>query len=95
MNQTQTPSSAVDALMRQADAASAKQDWVAANDAWLKGLNTLGDRYASPDAVDDTGMRLVAAEAEERRGNLNTAATIRQRVLQTRLDLWRSGTLAT
>ena len=39
--------------------------------------------------IDDTGMKLVLASAEEQKGSLQVAVTIRRRVLAARLSLLR------
>jgi hypothetical protein len=64
-----------------------------ANTLLKKGLDTLGSLYVSPKIVDDSGMKLVLASAEEEKGSLQVAATIRRRVLVARLSLLRENTL--
>lgn len=66
-----------------------KEEWAQANTLLKEGLDTLGDLYVSSDIVDDTGMKLVLASAKENEGSLQVAATIRRRVLATRLSLLR------
>lgn len=48
------------------------------------GLRTIGDRYIDQDAMDDSAMKLVFAQDEQRKGRLQRAAVIKQRVLAAR-----------
>ncbi|QYK04374.1 hypothetical protein [Shewanella zhangzhouensis] len=50
-----------------------------------QGLLLVGDAYSDPKAVDDTGMKLVLAEAAERKGELRHAAHLKFRALESRL----------
>jgi hypothetical protein len=81
---------AVQSSLREADAAIARQDWSGANRLLRVGLETLGERYVSPTVIDETGMKLVAADAEERAGRLDNAVSMRRRILQTRLELFQA-----
>ena len=53
-----------------------------------EGLKTLGDEYSSPDLLDDTDMKLLAAEIQEAEGKLGNAATVTCRILRSRIELW-------
>lgn len=83
----------IEALLVAADKAVEKEEWVLANTLLKKGLDTLGSLYVSPKIVDDSGMKLVLASAEEKKGSFQVAATIRRRVLAARLSLLREKTL--
>jgi len=52
-------------------------------------LDAVGERYAVHNTIDDTGMKLLLAEVEEKKGALQTAAQIRHGVLASRLLLLR------
>lgn len=54
-----------------------------------EGLAALGDRYRTPDLIDDTGMKLLAAEDNQRAGRTPEAAEVMRRVLAARLSLYR------
>lgn len=51
------------------------------------GLAELGNAYATPYALDDTGQRLVLGRAEERAGHVAVAAHLLRGVLSSRLSL--------
>lgn len=52
------------------------------------GLKVLGDLYWSPAVIDDTDMKLVLAQHEEELGHLPVAATLYERVLESRLQIY-------
>lgn len=83
----------VDAIIRDADKAIAKQDWPTANGLLKRGIDKLGDHChnADTDAVvlDDSGLHLIAADIEEQKGHLQNAATNRRGILAERLDQFR------
>ncbi len=83
----------IEALIIAADKAAEMDEWVLANTLLKKGLDTLGSRYVTPAMIDDTGMKLVLASAEEQKGSLQVAVTIRRLVLAARLSLLREMTL--
>jgi hypothetical protein len=95
LSETRAIQAAIQSSLRDADAAIGRQDWANANRLLLDGLKTLGDRYVSPTVIDETGMKLVAADSEERGGRLDNAAAMRRRILQTRLELWTDNPAAT
>ncbi len=72
-------------ILESADQAALREDWVEANALLKRGLEMLGSRYVSSGAIDETGMKLVLAEAEEKRGALDNAARMRRRILSERL----------
>lgn len=72
-------------ILTAADNAIAQEDRPTANALLKRGLDALGDRYLSPDTIDDTGTKLVLADAEERRGALSGAVRLRRAVLASRL----------
>ncbi len=79
----------VEALVVAADKAIEEEEWVLANTLLKKGLDTLGSRYVTLAMIDDTEMKLVLASAEEQKGSLQVAVTLRRRVLAARLSLLR------
>lgn len=54
-----------------------------------KAIANLGSDYASPKVIDDTGMKLTLAGAEARSGKLAVAVTLKKRVLEARLEMYR------
>ena len=50
------------------------------------GIQILGDLYVSPATEDDTGMKLVLAEHKEENGELDTALSLFERVLESRIS---------
>ena len=59
-----------------------------------KALAALGSDYVSPKTIDDTGMKLTLANAESRSGKRAVAVTIKKRVLEARLEMYRKHHLA-
>jgi hypothetical protein len=53
------------------------------------GLEELGPRYADSQAIDDTDLKLAAAEEQIEAGNLADGASVALRVLETRTRLYR------
>lgn len=84
----QTLAKEVETLLNTAEQALERQEWPLANVLLKRGLDTLGDRYTASNTIDDSGMKLVLADAEEKKGNLQTSAQIRQSVLASRLSLF-------
>lgn len=76
-------------ILESADQAIATEDWAAANVLLKRGLKQLGSRYVSADTIDETGMKLVLADAAEKRGEPQNAARMRRNLLSTRLALLR------
>lgn len=64
-------------------------DWVGANGCLKRGLADVGDDYVPDGVIDETGTRLVLADAKEREGDLPMAIRLRQRVLENRIALWK------
>jgi hypothetical protein len=54
-----------------------------------KAIVALGGDYLSPKVIDDTGMKLTLANAEARAGKLAGAVTLKKRVLESRLEMYR------
>jgi hypothetical protein len=54
-----------------------------------KAIANLGGDYASPKVIDDTGMKLTLAGIEARNGKLAAAVTLKKRVLEARLEMYR------
>jgi hypothetical protein len=54
-----------------------------------KAIANLGSDYVSPKVIDDTGMKLTLAGAEARNGKLAAAVTLKKRVLEARLEMYR------
>jgi hypothetical protein len=54
-----------------------------------KGLNFISDSYYSSGIVDDTGLKLTLAENYQKQNDLQRATVIKDRMLNTRLELFR------
>jgi hypothetical protein len=67
----------------------AQGDWPAASTRLKNALTALGDRHARPGLIDDSGMKLIAADDLERKGQPENAARLRLRILQERLRWFR------
>ena len=67
-----------------------QKDWQKANFYIKNGLDTLGGRYFNPNIIDDSGMNLVHADAQERDGKFESATRQRLNILQERLDLFKT-----
>lgn len=80
---------AAEAHLADADAAINTTNWAYANRSLGEGLAALGNCYVVAPAItiDETGMKLVAAQAEEKGGRVENAVQLRRRVLQTRLSM--------
>jgi hypothetical protein len=59
-----------------------------ANQLLLRGLSLIGYEYLTDDVFDDTGMHLLAADAQERAGEFKSAVNLRRTVLSERLALF-------
>jgi hypothetical protein len=64
-------------------------------DIFRAGLHSLADRYSDPRRVDDTGMKLVLAEQNRKGGKRDIAATLYERVLNDRLNIYAAHKLST
>jgi hypothetical protein len=54
-----------------------------------KAIAALGGDYISSKTIDDTGMKLTLANAEARSGKRAVAVTLKKRVLEARLEMYR------
>jgi len=52
------------------------------------GIAMLGKGYLSSSIVDDTGMKFSLAKMEEKKNNLEVAATLYVRILESRISLF-------
>ncbi|MDM8559706.1 hypothetical protein [Candidatus Parabeggiatoa sp. HSG14] len=52
------------------------------------GIERLGNFYQNQNTIDDTGMKLVFAQAKESGGDLNVAAALFEKVLHSRLSIY-------
>ena len=77
-------------LLDKANVASAAKHHGEAGKLLDQALHLLGDDYAGPEVDDDTGMKLVAAMAETKKGHIDIAANLKRRVLESRLELFRA-----
>jgi hypothetical protein len=61
------------------------KEWSVAIELARKGLDELGQEYARPQVVDDTGLKALAAEDQLRQGHPENAARTLARVLENRI----------
>ena len=90
MSANQALAKEVETLLNTVEQALERQEWPLANVLLKRGLDSLSDRYTASNSIDDSGMKLVLADAEEKKGNLQTSAQIRHSVLASRLSLFVS-----
>ena len=72
-----------------ADERIAIRDFEKANSYLKEGLFLLGDSYAVSDILDDTGIKLVLADLDEKKGEIENAVYIRRRMLSARLEIFK------
>jgi len=72
-------------LLAQGTSELAKKDFSAANKTIRRGLEVLGNSYSSDDVIDDTGLKLSAADYNDANGKHEIATEMRQRMLASRL----------
>jgi hypothetical protein len=75
------------AQLEKADAEIAAQNWEAANKLIKQALAEVGDRYVRSDTIDETGMKLIAADSQEKEGRLDNAVRVRRKMLASRLEM--------
>jgi len=80
----------IKAQLEKADAEIAVQNWEAANKLIKQALDELGDRYYCLEVEDDTGLKLIAADNQEKGGRPDNAAHVRRSMLAERLEMLRS-----
>jgi hypothetical protein len=85
---------AVRRTLAEANRAQAANEFERASAFLDKAIANLGSDYVSPKVIDDTGMKLTLAAAEVRSGNLAAAVTLKKRVLEARLEMYRKLHLA-
>ena len=82
----------INAQIEKSDVEIAAQNRKAADSLLKHALAELGDRYVCPGVIDETGMKLVAADLQEREGKLDNAVRVRRKMLAARLEIFRSKT---
>jgi hypothetical protein len=80
---------AVRRTLAEANRAQSANELESANQFLDKAIANLGSDYVSSKAIDDTGMKLTLANAESRSGRLAAAVTLKKRVLESRLEMYR------
>jgi hypothetical protein len=76
--------------LRRGESLQATREYKAAIDAYFSGIVKLGNRYRSPDLIDDTEMKRMLAESEKTKGNLETAANLLHNVLESRVQTYQA-----
>ena len=82
----------IHAQLENADAAIAAQHWEGADKLIRQALAELGDRYVCPGTIDETDMKLIAADLREREGKFDNAVRVRRKMLAARLEMLRGKT---
>lgn len=80
----------VEVMLNQAKSDTSAEKWKDANDSLQKGIELLGEQYLSQDIVDDTGMKLIVANMAASKGDWEAAATVKEKILSSRLQAFRS-----
>ena len=80
---------AVRRTLAEANRVLTAQDFDRALAMFEKGLADLGTDYATAKTIDDTGMKLILANAEAAKGKPAVAANLKKRVLEARLEMYR------
>jgi hypothetical protein len=89
-NSSEALATEIEAILKAADRAIERQEWSSASGLLKRGLGRLGSSYFSPGTIDDSGMKLLAAEDQERRGHVQNAVRIRHRILSERLRMFQT-----
>ena len=76
------------AMLIYGDQLQAAMDYAAAIRTYRIGTDELANLYSSPELLDDTGMKLVLAKSRREKGDLETAATLYGRVLESRVAMY-------
>lgn len=76
--------------LREGESLLASGEFSKALDACRRGLKILGDEYSSPDLIDDTDLKLLAATLREEEGRIDDAASVTCSILRGRYELWHS-----
>lgn len=76
--------------LRRGESLQTKREYKGAIDAYLSGITKLGDRYASPDLIDNARMKQTPGESEQAKGNLETAANLLHNVLESRIHAYQT-----
>lgn len=82
--------SKIETILSKSQRVIQKKEWKKANSLLKEGIATLGDKYQiNNNVADDTGMKLFTADDQEKKGALENAAIVRERVLRIRLELYK------
>lgn len=79
----------ITAAIHGAQRASEGGDYRRANELADVAITKIGHRYLSPNVTDDTGQRLSLADWRQKQGDIKTAADIRIRMADSRLEALR------
>jgi len=80
----------IDGIIASANYEINQNHWREANTYLKNGLAALGNNYLNSSVQDDSSMKLVVADDFERKGLLEQAARLRLKMLQGRLDQFKS-----
>ncbi|MDR2220238.1 MAG: hypothetical protein LBE24_06625 [Methylobacillus sp.] len=79
----------IEKILARANSEIEQEHWPEANTLLKQGLDTLGERHVRADVIDDSGMKLIAADDLEKKGQLENAARLRLKILEERLRQFR------
>jgi hypothetical protein len=75
-------------LLRDGEAQLAEGRFLDSLEFCRKGLKTLGNEYSSDEVLDDTGLKLIAADLQLKEGKPDNAASVTCRILRVRYEQW-------
>lgn len=84
---TTTTGNAPQSLLEQGEQALSRGDLAGANARLDEALAAIGTGYQSDRTIDDTGMQLIAANADAKKGDLAAAAKAKARIVKARLQM--------
>lgn len=73
-----------------AESALVRGDNVRASELFDLTISTLGDRYSTPDVVDDTSMKLALAKSQQKTGHTDISIQLKKSVAQARLGMYKA-----
>lgn len=80
----------IDNLLKQGNELIIKKDFQQAMIVFNEGIKQIGDSYLSNNIEDDTGMKLILANVEEKKGNLERAVYLKRNVLESRIQVFNT-----
>lgn len=79
----------INELFEQGNTLIARENYLQAIIVYDKGIALMGARYLSSQIIDDTEMKLISGNAEQKQGHLKRAARLKQNVLASRIHIYK------